>query len=159
MRPSGKKDLISYRIVFLCSKRLCKRFGLKGYRPATVDAGASSGLERGWPPFLPWIRAIPAAALATRPPGDAAVGLPLSSTEKTRTTNERAPRVSDGDLPQAQDPLRMRAAGLGPCSPRDGPEGSPTWALLQESAAPRSRLLKNHNTLASLSGQLQALRS
>lgn len=61
---------------------------------------------------------------------------------KPGPANEWAPRVSDGDLPQAQGPVRMRAAGLGPCAPRDGPEGSPTWALLQESAAPRSQLLK-----------------
>lgn len=74
---------------------------------------------------------------------------------KPGPANEWAPRVSDGDLPQAQGPVRMRAAGLGPCAPRDGPEGSPTWALLQESAAPRSQLLKTHNPLASLSGQLQ----
>ena len=61
---------------------------------------------------------------------------------KPGPVNEWAPRVSDGDLPHAQGPLRMGAAGLGPCAPRDGPESSPTWALLQGSAAPRSRPLK-----------------
>lgn len=61
---------------------------------------------------------------------------------KPGPANERAPRVSDGDLPQARGPLRTGAAGLGPCAPRDGPESSPTWALLQGRAAPRSRPLK-----------------